>query len=169
VGAVTVAMMAWRLGWPALLDGGARLRARHRWAVAEIAADGHARLCKWRPTDARRALSPLEAGGPAGVRVRADGDGPSLVTVELGGGDLRAGTYQLGLRLEALGTAAVELALESHAGDAAAATAAPGTPATLAAVLHHAGGPLRLAARVTSLTRSALWVSEMRLDLAASR
>jgi hypothetical protein len=161
--AVAVALLAWRLGWPALVDGGAGLRARHRWAATEWLVDGRPRLCKWRPAGTLAPVSPIEAGAPGGLRVRAGAATPAIVEVELGGGDLPAGTYALRLRLEASGPSDVSFTLRGPH-ETATAVAAGGTTTTLATTLHHDGGPLHLRAETAGVAPSTIWLGDARLD-----
>ena len=94
VGPALVLVVVWRLAWPAMLDAGTGLRARHRWAVSEVAVDGRQRLLLWAPVPPLAAESPL-AGSPEGVRVRTDGDDrPATLRLRLGGGPLSAGRYE---------------------------------------------------------------------------
>jgi hypothetical protein len=104
-------------------------RAAPLWAATEWLVDGRPRLCKWRPAGTLPAISPIEAGAPGGLRMRAGVAAPAVAGVELGGGELAAGTYALGLQLEASGTADVQLTLTA-AGDTNVTTvvAARGPP-----------------------------------------
>ena len=148
-------VVVWRLGWPALLDAGTSLRARHRWAVSEAELDGRRRLLLWAPAPPLAAWSPL-AGSPEGVRVRTDGEGrASPLRLRLGGGPLPAGRYGLHFRLEAAsGAARFTLA------DAAANVSA-GAPATLDADVTHAGGPLTLSATTSGSAGGSVWIGEV--------
>ena len=79
--------------WPATLEAGTGLRARHRWAVSEVELDGRRRLLLWAPAPPLAPQSPL-AGSPEGVHVRVDGGGrPTPLRLRLGGGPLPAGRY----------------------------------------------------------------------------
>jgi 4-amino-4-deoxy-L-arabinose transferase-like glycosyltransferase len=170
LGAGLALVIAWRLAWPSLVvDGGARLRARHRWAVAQWTVGEGARTCMWRPAGALAAVSPID-GAPNGVRLRAAGPGPTAADVELGGGALAPGRYAIHLRLEATG-APLSLTLRATDGAQAAATAAPGQPAPLLAIVQHAGGPLRLAATLAhaggdGTGDASLWISDGKITLA---
>jgi hypothetical protein len=149
-----VLLVVWRLGWPALLDAGTGLRARHRWAVSEAAVDGRTRLLLWAPAPPLAAQSPL-AGSPEGVRVRTDGEGQaSALRVRLGGGPLPAGRYGLHFRLEAAsGAARFNMA-------GAAADVPPGASATLDAAVTHPGGPLTLFATTSGSAGGSVWIGE---------
>jgi hypothetical protein len=161
--AAGVLVLAWQLGWPALIEEGARLRARHRWAATVWRVDGRPRLCKWRPAGAP-SISPSFSqilGAPDGVRLRADGPAPArtFAEIELGGGDLAPGTYRLTLRVEASGTLPLQLRIATPAGPVGDAIAAPGAATSLLATIHHPGGPLRLTATATSDAASSAWIS----------
>jgi 4-amino-4-deoxy-L-arabinose transferase-like glycosyltransferase len=164
LGAGLALVIAWRLAWPPLVvDGGARLRARHRWAVTQWMVGDRARTCMWRPAGALAAASPLD-GAPNGVRLRAAGAGPTAADLELGGGALAPGRYVIHLRLEATGTP-LAFTLRADGGDGTTVTAAPGQPAPLVAIVQHAGGPLRLAAAVAraggdGTGDASLWISD---------
>ena len=146
-----VVVVVWRFAWPALLDGGTALRARHRWAVSEAAVDGGLRLLLWAPEPPLAAQSPL-AGSPEGVHVRAGADArPTALRVRLGGGPLPAGKYALRFRLESASGAA-HLSLAGKTVEAVA-----GDPATFDAEIDHPGGPLALAAATDG---SAIWIGE---------
>ena len=53
-----VLVVVWLVAWPAVIDWGAGLRARHRWAISEAELDGQKRLLLW----ARQA--PVTGGSP---------------------------------------------------------------------------------------------------------
>jgi 4-amino-4-deoxy-L-arabinose transferase-like glycosyltransferase len=155
-------VVAWRLGWPALIDAGAHLRARHRWAVTLWQVDGHARPCMWRPgaapTSPTSPSSPI-LGAPNGVWLRAGARGTAAADVALGAGPLPAGTYALHLEAEASGAPA-RLELAAADGTRGAVVAELGRATPLDAIVHHAGGPLRLAATLAAADgASAIWVS----------
>ena len=107
------------VAWPAVIDWGAGLRARHRWAVSEAELDGHKRLLLWARQAPRTGRSPL-AGAPEGVAVRDGGAAPVALRMRLGGGPLPPGKYT------------IEFPLEAGAGDGTHAELAGGQ-ATLAA------------------------------------
>jgi hypothetical protein len=161
----------WLVGWPRLVDAGAGLRARHRWAATEWRVNGAPRLCKWRPVGAPLpAVSHLE-GAPNGVRLRSDGAAPVGAAIELGSGPLPAGAYDLHLRLEPAGAPA-RLQLAGADGPLGEATATPPAASTLDVRLHHGGGTLRLAATLAgtaSQPASSVWITDARLDAAAPK
>jgi hypothetical protein len=103
----------------AVIDWGAGLRARHRWAICEAELDGHKRLLLWARQAPVAGRSPL-AGAPEGVSVRDGGAAPIALRLRLGGGPLPPGRY------------AIEFPLEAGAGEAIHAELAGGR-ATLAA------------------------------------
>jgi 4-amino-4-deoxy-L-arabinose transferase-like glycosyltransferase len=161
LGAAIVVASAW--AWPALLAGGAGLRARHRWAADVWRVDDVARLAKWRAAEVHAPTSLVE-GGPGGVRLGGDGAHPTTVTVDLAGA-LEPGTWAI--ELEAMASAPAHLRL-STAGDAPRAIIAEidvpqATPLPIVTVIVHAGGPLRLEARVTSPTAATVLLSRVRL------
>jgi hypothetical protein len=152
-------IVAWRLAWPAVVDWGAGLRARHRWAVSEAEVDGRKRLLLWArqspvPADGR---SPL-AGAPEGVAVRDAGPSPVALRLRLGGGPLPPGRYAIEIAMEA--SAGAGIRVELGGGQAAVA---PGAPATLAAEIGHAGGRLALTGAVTVPEGAALWLAAPRI------
>jgi hypothetical protein len=155
LGAALAALVAWRLLWPVMIDWGAALRARHRWAVTEVDADGQKRLLLWKPAPPLAPASPL-AGAPNGVHVRLADRGRATARVALGGGDLPAGRYALALRADAEAALPVHVAL----GDASADVPAGGS-ATLQLPLIHAGGPLTLTATVEGPPGASAWLSEV--------
>jgi hypothetical protein len=121
---------------------------------------GHARLAMWRPAPPLRDHSPVE-GSPEGVRLRADGGGPTRADVQLGGGPLAAGTYALSLHADATGAGPITLDMKTPGGGASV-TATPGVRASLGATIVHPGGPLRLDAIVQG--NGSLWVTDVALD-----
>jgi hypothetical protein len=150
-----VVVVAWRFAWPAMLDAGTALRARHRWAVSEATVDGGRRLLLWAPAPPLAAESPL-AGAPEGVHVRSRaGDAPTTLRLRLGGGPLPAGRYALRFRLEsAAGTARLTLGGRT-------AEVAAGAPATFEAPIDHPGGLLTLPAATAG---SPIWIGEASLQ-----
>jgi len=154
LGPALLVVVVWRLAWPALLDAGTALRARHGWAVSEADVDGRRRLLLWAPVPPLAPRSPL-AGSPEGVhvRVRAD-ERPTELRLRLGGGPLPAGRYALHFRLEApSGPARITLAGKS-------ADVAAGVPASFDAEIDHPGGPLNLSAATDG---RAVWFGEAEL------
>jgi 4-amino-4-deoxy-L-arabinose transferase-like glycosyltransferase len=172
---------------PAVVDAGARLRARHRWAVDVWHVSGAARLAKWRAVDLRGPSSRVE-GGPGGVRIGDDGARATTVTVELGGGALASGTWVLAFNATT-SAATTSAATTSAAPTSAAPTSAaptsaparlrvateggalladvavtPGAALPIVTAVAHAGGPLRLTATVTSGAPATILVSDVRLD-----
>jgi hypothetical protein len=147
--------------WPVLLDAGAALRARHRWAVAVWRVDGVARVAKWRAADAR-APSSLVEGGAGGVRLGAVPARETNVTIDLADA-LAAGTYRL--TLDATAVAPAHLRLATATGAAVAEIDLPAsTPVPIVTVVVHAGGPLHLAATLSSAVETSAILSDARLD-----
>jgi len=157
VGPALVVVVVWRLAWPAILDFGTGLRARHRWAVTEAAVDGRQRLLMWAPVPPLAAESPL-AGSPEGVHVRTDGQRATALRLRLGSGPLPAGRYGLHFRLEATASPA-SMTLAGKTLEVPA-----GAPATFDAEIDHPGGPLTLSATVAGPAPGSLWISEAKLE-----
>jgi hypothetical protein len=154
LGPALLVVIVWRFAWPALLDAGTGLRARHRWAVSEAELDGRRRLLLWAAVPPLTAQSPL-AGSPEGVHVRAREDGrPSALRLRLGGGPLPAGRYTLHFQLQAAAGSA-HFALAGKEADVAT-----GAPVPFDAPLDHPGGPLMLSAATAGDT---LWIGEAAL------
>jgi hypothetical protein len=150
---------AW--AWPALAAGGASLRARHRWAADVWHVDGAARLARWRAVDARGPSSLIE-GGPGGVRLGARPGGATFA-IDLADSPPPAGAWALTLEVTASAPARVRLA--TAAGALLADVAVPaGAALHVVTAVVHAGGPLLLAATVTSEAPTTVLVSGVRLD-----
>jgi hypothetical protein len=162
---VTLAAVA----WPAILAIGARWRSRHQWAATSWQVDGHARLAMWRPTHPTANPSPIVAGAPDGLRVRAPAPAAAAnpanaaVTLQLGRAqdDLPAGAYALRLELTADDAPVMFHLLTSSASPLAQSAVAPGHPATVHAVIHHGGGRLGLGATLSALGAGpgTVWIS----------
>ncbi|HSZ83511.1 MAG TPA: hypothetical protein VLA14_14580 [Polyangia bacterium] len=147
--------------WPALLDAGAALRARHRWAVAVWRVDGGARVAKWRAAGARGPSSLVE-GGAGGVRLGAVPARATNVTIDLADA-LAAGTYRLSL--DATAAAPAHLRLAAATGAPVAEIDLPAnTTVPIVTVVVHAGGPLHLAATLSSGVETSAVLSDARLD-----
>ncbi|HEY4183813.1 MAG TPA: glycosyltransferase family 39 protein [Polyangia bacterium] len=88
---VALPLLALFAGWPALVAGGAALRARARWAVDVCAypTAGETHLCTWRRT--------APAGGPSPVRGVWDGVG---LRVGAGGSDDGGASARTSMTLE---------------------------------------------------------------------
>ncbi len=149
----------WWVGWPRVVAAGEALRARHRWAASEVtlSTEPRPRLLLWRAAPPLGSLSPL-MGAPEGVHLRAGGNGQARVQVQLAGGPLPAGTYQLSARITAQQG-------DGQAGLAGASVAvAPGPPAELRARLVHRGGILRFDATLAGSASAEIWIEQARLD-----
>jgi hypothetical protein len=158
VGPALVLVVVWRFAWPAMLDFGTGLRARHRWAVTEAAVDGRQRLLMWAPAPPLAAESPL-AGSPEGVRVRTAGDDrPAALRLRLGGGPLPAGRYKLSFVVDGTGDGQVAVA------GAATDLADRGDSHVLEAEVSHAGGPLTLSATTRGRAGGSVWIGEAKLE-----
>ena len=147
--------------WPALLEAGAGLRARHRWAVGVWRVDHVARLAKWRAVDARGPSS-LVDGGAGGVRLGVTARRPTTASVDVDG-PLDVGTYRLALDATASAPAHLRLATASGAA-LAELDVGPGAPLAIVTAVVHAGGPLRLVATSTSSVAATVVLGDARLD-----
>jgi hypothetical protein len=161
LGPALVVVVTWRFGWPFALDAGAALRARHRWAVTEVAVDGRMRTLLWGPAPPLAPTSPLE-GAPNGVHLRLGPAAVARARLLLGGGDLSPGTYALRLRLEADGGPARFALGGAEAGGAAPSEIEvhPGSPAVLETRVAHPGGPLALEATARSPAPGSVWAAQ---------
>ena len=145
-------VVVWRFAWPAMLQGGTGLRARHRWAVSEVQLDHRARLLLWAPVPPLAPESPL-AGSPEGVRVRTDGRAPTALRLRTAGGPIPAGRYALSFRVEAPAGGHVTLAGTGVDLD-------PGDARVVQAEVSHPGGPLTLSASTVGPVGGSLWFGE---------
>jgi len=150
--------------WPALVAAGARLRDRHRWAVAVCQLDGHSRLCAW------KSAQPPPGQGRSPVHGVWNGLGltlPADVSSVAAAMDvaLPAGTYRLSATADtapAREQPAVRLRLSTGAqpitvGEWPAQTAADGAPSVqpLSGRLEHPGGNLHVDAIVERVPATA--------------
>ena len=152
-----VLVVVWRVAGPAVIDWGAGLRARHRWAICEAELDGQRRLLLWARQAPAAGRSPL-AGAPEGVSVRDAGATPVALRLRLGGGPLPPGKYTL------------EFPLEAGAGDGyraemagSQAAVSPQAQATLTAEIAHPGGRLALTGSVLVPDGGSLWLAAPRI------
>jgi hypothetical protein len=161
LGPALVLIVLWRILWPAVLDGGRALRARHRWAATEAAfRQGNVsgtRLLLWRPAPPFSMMSPLE-GAPNGVHLRIGTEGSARVQVRLGGGALGPGTYVVAVKVAAEAAGAVRL---SFAGSTFELPLGSATP--IEVPLRHAGGPLELEVALAGPAGASIWLTEARI------
>ena len=177
--AVTLAVVALLVGWPALISAGSALRDRHRWAVCVCRVAGTTTLCDWRATatgsDAR---SPLR-GVWDGVGLRLPDARTVAAVSEI---DLPPGRYRVTARADRPPPAGTErspsagdarLQLEADQQTIGAAAWSPneaGDARTLDGTLVHLSGKLRLELRATELTPSratgptTVWLSDIRVE-----
>jgi len=140
--AIVIGALFW--GWPRLLAAGERARVRHRWAACVCKIDGVERVCAFRPT------LPAPGQGTSPVRGVWDGFGLRLTEASVAAAallELPAGSYRISAQAEAAGAMRLPTAIELRAGTATLArVASPAgtTPITLAGVVAHPGGKLRL-------------------------
>jgi hypothetical protein len=166
LGAALVVVVLWRLVWPALLDGGRALRARHRWAATEVTTEVswrlppaiETRLLLWRPAPPYPRSSPIE-GAPNGVHLRAGADGTARAHVRLAGGSVPPGRYVLSITATDEGEAPVRL---SFAGRDAEVD--PRAPAAIDIPLTHVRGPLELDVALRGSPNASLWISGERIS-----
>ncbi|HET6283423.1 MAG TPA: hypothetical protein VFH73_20870 [Polyangia bacterium] len=175
VGVTALAMTALLTGVaflaaPALVDAGARLRLRHRWAVALWTVDGRRRISLWARTPADAGQnptrpSPLE-GALDGVRLRWSGPPASLTqaAVTVSGGDVPPGAYRLTAKIEVQPNDATAPGLILGIGGVASTTLPPGTTtADLTGVFDHPGGRLHLLVSLQGVTPDTavadVWIS----------
>ncbi|HVT08577.1 MAG TPA: hypothetical protein VHO67_14060 [Polyangia bacterium] len=158
-GAATV--LVWWIGWPRLVEAGLTLRARHRWAATEVAliTEPRPRLLLWRAAPPLAATSPL-AGAPEGVHLRAGAGGTARAQLQLAGGALPAGTYDLTARIAAQKGGGARATLAGIAADVA-----PEHPVEARARLTHGGGLLRFDASVAGAPGTDVWIDQLRLAL----
>ncbi len=169
---LAIALIFW--GWPRLMEAGASLRDRYRWAVCVCNVGGAQRLCSFRTT------VPAPGDAPSPVRGVWDGFGLRLpaehaaAATEL---DLPAGRYRVSLRAENAGEKVGSAAVPATVGIAAdgsnlahASWPDPGTPVTLSGVTVHAGGKLRVELRADSEISAGtdgdptLWISAIEVE-----
>jgi len=155
-------IVMWRFVWPALLDGGAALRARHRWAATEVtietAAHPATRILLWRPAPPFVAVSPIE-GAPNGLHLRVGADGTARAHVRLEGDPLPPGAYDLGMRASDEASTPVRLDVAGQV-----AVVAPGGPTDVLSRPPQAGGPLELDVRATGLPGASVWLTDLRIS-----
>jgi hypothetical protein len=154
LGPALALIVVWRVGWPALLDAGTRLRARHHWAVSEAQVDGRTRLLMWALPPEVAEETPL-FGSPEGVRMGGLGP-PIALRLQLGGGPLPPGRYAVHIKFEAGGAAIVTLA-------GATADAGGPEPQPLDAEVEHPGGPLTLSLSARGAADSSIWIGDVKI------
>jgi len=158
LGPALALIVVWRLAWPALLEGGDGLRARHRWAAVEVATDDGTRLLMWKPAPPFSPRSPVE-GAPNGLHL-ATGEGPEArVRVRFGGGALPASARRLTADVTGEGTAPVRLTIAGTAIDVA-----PGARAPITIPLAPTGESLDFDVALSGPPGGRLWLERFRLD-----
>jgi hypothetical protein len=178
LGGALALVVLWRLGWPALVDAGRGLRARHRWAATEVALQAPSevalqapsevalqapsnvgtRLLLWKPTPPFAAASPIE-GAPNGLHLRTGVEGRARVRVRLGEGVLRPGSYAVAFQATDEGAQALRLSL-----GAAAFDVAPGSAVAIETHLAHGGGPLEFDVVLAGPPGASIWLAEARIS-----
>ncbi len=152
-------IVVWLAAWPRLIEAGQALRVRHRWAAAEVAlaTEPRPRLLLWRSAPPLPPASPL-AGAPEGVHLRAPADGTARAQVQLGGGPLPPGTYELTARVtDQRGRGRVRLA-------GSEVEVSTEQPVEVRARLPHAGGVLRFDAAFAAAPGDEIWIDRLRLS-----
>ncbi len=164
-GAVTLAVAALLLGWPALIRAGGGLRDRHRWAVCVCGAGAKTTLCNWRATargDA--AVSPVH-GVWNGVGLRLPAGSPETAATEI---ELPPGRYHITARADRLPPAAARLQLTVDGKTVATVdwpAAEPGEAIrAVDGVVDHGAGRLRLDLRAETEGSSTVWLSDIRIE-----
>jgi hypothetical protein len=165
IGAALAVVVLWRFVWPALLDGGNALRARHRWAATEVGwltPGNRPRLLLWRPAPPYPMPSPI-VGAPNGVHLTAGSDGVARAHVRLAGGPTPPGRYLLAVAATNEGDAPVRL---SWAGRDVSID--PGGPASIDVPLTNVGGLLELDVVLRGPPHAAVWVTQERIGASDS-
>jgi hypothetical protein len=151
-------VIIWWFGWPGVVSAGQALRARHRWGAAEVvvSTEPRPRLLLWRAAPPLGPTSPL-MGAPEGVHLRADPAGHARAQVQLAGGLLPAGTYEL----------SALITLQQGSGQIGlAGTSAPliaGAPSQIRARIVHGGGLLRFDAALDGSGDAEVWIDQLHL------
>jgi 4-amino-4-deoxy-L-arabinose transferase-like glycosyltransferase len=159
--AALVLVVLWRIVWPAVLEGGRRLRAHHRWAATEAAfqrpSETGTRLLLWRPTAPFSGTSPIE-GAPSGLHLRVGDEGGARVQVRLGGGPVGAGTYVIAVKALNEAAEAARLSFANGPFDLP-----PGSPTEIEVRVTHAGGPLALEVALAGSPGASIWLTDARI------
>jgi hypothetical protein len=145
-----------RVGWPAALDYGKALRARHRWAATEVTFEGGTRLLLWKPAPPLLAVSPI-VGAPNGLHLRVGDDGVARAHVRLAQGALPAGRYRVTLGVAAETAGPLRVGLEGARLDEAVVVS-PGAPATVEKHVDHGGGRFEFEAALWGAPRASIWI-----------
>jgi hypothetical protein len=145
-----------RVGWPAALDYGKALRARHRWAATEVTFEGGTRLLLWKPAPPLPAVSPI-VGAPNGLHLRVGDDGVARAHVRLAQGALPAGRYRVTLGVAAETAGPLRVGLEGTRLDEAVVVS-PGAPATVEKHVDHGGGRFEFEAALWGAPRASIWI-----------
>ncbi len=159
-------VVLWRFGWPATVDLGKAMRARHRWAAIEVTLDGHTRLLLWKPAAPLAAVSPIQ-GAPNGVHLQTGDDGVASAHVRLGEGALPAGSYRIVLQVAAETAGPARLSLGGGGGDGGpdVGVAIPlGPPRMVDRQIAHPGGPLAFDAALRGAPHTSVWIDRARIE-----
>jgi 4-amino-4-deoxy-L-arabinose transferase-like glycosyltransferase len=167
--AAALAVAVLSIGWPRLVQAGAALRDRHRWAVCVCHVAGASRLCNWRATAAAAPSSspssslssPAASPGPSPVRGVWDGVGLRVTGVTPAAAAasdvvLAPGRYRIQARVDRTPAPVaarpgvsdapdLRVQLRADGKTVAGASLAPGAPAaTLDGAVDHFGSSLHV-------------------------
>ena len=158
LGPALVLIVVWRLAWPALLDVGDGLRARHRWAAVEVATDDGTRLSMWKPAPPFSPRSPVE-GAPNGLHLATGEAGQARVRGRFGGGAIPGNARRLTADVMDEGTTPVRLTIAGTSIDVG-----PGARVPIAVPLAPTGGTLDFDVTLAGAPGGRLWLERFRLD-----
>jgi hypothetical protein len=161
LGVALAVVVVWRFAWPAVLDGGRALRARHRWAATEVVwlppVGNRPRLLLWKPAPPYPMPSPIE-GAPNGVHLQVGADGTARAHVRLAGGPIPKGAYVLATTVTYEGEAPGRFL----AGDRDVELVGR-VPFAIDIRLPHDGGLLEFDVTLSGPPRAVVWVSGLRI------
>jgi hypothetical protein len=163
LGPLALLLALWQVGWPALLEKGAALRQRHRWAVTQGDLDGRPRLVLWRPVPtpgtSLPAVSPV-SGAFDGLQVTIGTSGSAGARLMVGGGPLPQGRYLIELAAQPGPLAGPPLRVKL----AGQESILEGTSADVVRrELAHPGGRLALEMQMAGRPGFAIWLGAPRL------
>jgi hypothetical protein len=161
LGLALALVVGWRMAWPAFLDVGHALRARHRWAATEAVfqtgSESGTRLLLWKPRPPLSATSPID-GAPNGLHLTTGADGSARARVRLGGGALAPGNYVVALKATDEAASAARLSFAGNTFDLP-----PGVAVGVEAPVTYRGGPLELDVSLTGPPALSIWLAEARM------
>jgi hypothetical protein len=163
LGVALAIVVVWRFAWPAVLDGGRALRARHRWAATEVVwlppVGNRPRLLLWKPAPSYPTPmpSPIE-GAPNGVHLQVGADGAARAHARLAGGPVPKGAYLLSLTASYEGEAPVHFL----SGDLDVRLDGR-VPSAIDVRLVHDGGLFELDVTLQGPPQARVWLSGLRI------